>query len=771
MSLESLDDIAPTGDQQDEVLDSLLFSSAQKEFETVFRRFDRDGRGLISKPEALYALRRMLDAVRRQLDPDDVEPEPAPADDDDCWWRRCLRVARPDSRRAWTMVVDDSHAAECTLRQFCAAAWAAHDPHGDAQCIVDHLLAEEAEHGPLACESVAVSERFEVCVRIEEAATLRLPPQVSMTACTATTVSSVLFRLASQAGLDMVGNNVAVAHGSVYSLHLEFGGTVVLLDGDKTLLDCGIPTEGLLVLCSRTGEKLTLQIEIANYQELRCPRTVSVTFGVEQTAAQALHLVARKPSVRLAPSRESDFCLLRLGEPLQEDRSLASCGLKSGDVLSMRRQQSLEVVLTVIIEDFERLRCARKTTMAFQRTSTVKAMIEKVVRKNCVAIDAPPDRFVLSTLHTSIELEPTDTLQSIALMGNDTLVLRWKKEATAGSTLGAQQEADRMDNSDPEPRSLEDVQELRLTCRGLFGAVYSGTVGNRTVSVKELCTPIDLDDSPTWHHHVTEVHRDAKISRSLRCDNVLRVLAMFEGRRTVVTVSEFCEHGTLQEVLEFDDEPIGWDRLFSLATQLAQGIRYLHDLQPNALVHGNISSSNVLVTSDWTVKLYSFGCSRFADEVESPQRSIPAVVPWQAPEVLSGDSATVKSDVYSIGIILWELVTTCITGEYDWPFNEFRVRWEHELGALVSGLPKFRPTISSSYPPAFAALMRQCWQPEPWLRPTCHVVCEALDELQKTYKLEPFRWDERCFGCHLKSTGTEHRLPHQMHAWRHRVPF
>jgi len=169
---------------------------------------------------------------------------------------------------------------------------------------------------------------------------------------------------------------------------------------------------------------------------------------------------------------------------------------------------------------------------------------------------------------------------------------------------------------------------------------------------------------------------------------------------------------------------LNWVHLLSMAADAAKGMLYLHTRTP-PIVHRDLKSPNLLVDALWHVKVSDFNLSR-ALEQNSSVSSLQITNPrWLAPEVLKGGQAGVASDVYSFGIVLWELLTWKLPWGHD--TNPFAI-----INKVVSG--EELPVPAQEDLPAgplqcydsYVALMRRCWTPDAEKRPTMDEVVQAL---------------------------------------------
>ncbi|KAK1291604.1 Serine/threonine-protein kinase CTR1 [Acorus calamus] len=153
----------------------------------------------------------------------------------------------------------------------------------------------------------------------------------------------------------------------------------------------------------------------------------------------------------------------------------------------------------------------------------------------------------------------------------------------------------------------------------------------------------------------------------------------------------------------------------------AKGINYLHCLNP-PIVHWDLKSPNLLVDKNWSVKVCDFGLSRFKANTFISSKSVAGTPEWMAPEFLRGEPSNEKSDVFSFGVILWELVT-------------MQQPWNGLSPAQVVGAVAFqnrRLAIPANTCPMLTALMESCWADDPKQRPSFASIVDSLKNLIKS---------------------------------------
>ncbi|KAI7725553.1 hypothetical protein M8C21_019917, partial [Ambrosia artemisiifolia] len=134
----------------------------------------------------------------------------------------------------------------------------------------------------------------------------------------------------------------------------------------------------------------------------------------------------------------------------------------------------------------------------------------------------------------------------------------------------------------------------------------------------------------------------------------------------------------------------------------ARGMNYLHRCNP-PIVHRDLKSSNLLVDKNWTVKVGNFGLSRIKHQKYLKTKSGKGTPQWMAPEVIGSEQANEKSDVYSYGVVFWEIVTQ-------------KVPWDdlNPMQVIVAvGFMDRRLEIPKDVDPLWASLIQSCWCSEP----------------------------------------------------------
>jgi hypothetical protein len=286
------------------------------------------------------------------------------------------------------------------------------------------------------------------------------------------------------------------------------------------------------------------------------------------------------------------------------------------------------------------------------------------------------------------------------------------------------------------PRLLDTTPELQVgdikldrsnpLGRGGYGIVFRGELCGRSVAIKALfaAETSNVDDAAIPLDVVKKVKREVAVMCTLNHPNVLQIIGAVPERGWIVM--EYCAGGSLKSMLMDPEHVVGVDVQVRLAAEAATGVAYLH-MTDVAIVHGDLKADNVLLTSsnhaDAHAKLCDFGMAEAKDRSVSMTRAAMGssgglTVQWTAPELLEGEAKTYASDVFALGITIWEIF------ERDTPFGRMP-----EMIVIKQLLDGKRPPLSGKTPQRVADIIGACWVPEARRRPTADRVAYTLNAL------------------------------------------
>ncbi|KAL0910919.1 hypothetical protein M5K25_019016 [Dendrobium thyrsiflorum] len=256
-----------------------------------------------------------------------------------------------------------------------------------------------------------------------------------------------------------------------------------------------------------------------------------------------------------------------------------------------------------------------------------------------------------------------------------------------------------------------DVDELRKLGSGTFGAVYHGKWRGADVAIKRIHDTYFSGKS--WIQEQTRANfwNEILMLANLHHPNIITFYGIvWDGPEgSFAAVTEYMVDGSLRNAL------INYSRFFDkrkcllIAIDVAFGMEYLHDQN---IIHFDLKSDNLLVNlrdpQRPICKVGDFGLSKVKCNTLS-SGSARGTIPWMAPELLNGrrDLVSEKVDVYSFGIVMWEL----LMGQEPYA----NIPDEAIIDGIVSNT--LRPSVPDSCDPEWRSLMEQCWSTEPSKRP------------------------------------------------------
>ncbi|XP_030050863.1 mitogen-activated protein kinase kinase kinase 12 [Microcaecilia unicolor] len=290
---------------------------------------------------------------------------------------------------------------------------------------------------------------------------------------------------------------------------------------------------------------------------------------------------------------------------------------------------------------------------------------------------------------------------------------------------------------------FEEIMDLQWVGSGAQGAVFLGRFHGEEVAVKKVR---DMKET------------DIKHLRKLKHPNIITFKGVCTQAPCYCIIMEFCAQGQLYEVLRAGRK-ITPSLLVDWSMGIAGGMNYLH---LHKIIHRDLKSPNMLITYDDMVKISDFGTSKELSD-KSTKMSFAGTVAWMAPEVIRNEPVSEKVDIWSFGVVLWEL----LTGEI--PYKDV------DSSAIIWGVGSnsLHLPVPSSCPDGFKILLRQCWNSKPRNRPSFRQIllhldiasADVLSTPQETYFKSQAEWREevKLHFEKIKSEGTcLHRLEEEL---------
>uniref|UniRef100_A0A8C7DE31 Mitogen-activated protein kinase kinase kinase 12 n=1 Tax=Oncorhynchus kisutch TaxID=8019 RepID=A0A8C7DE31_ONCKI len=290
---------------------------------------------------------------------------------------------------------------------------------------------------------------------------------------------------------------------------------------------------------------------------------------------------------------------------------------------------------------------------------------------------------------------------------------------------------------------FEEISDLQWVGSGAQGAVFLGKFHGEDVAVKKVR---DIKETEIKH------------LRKLKHPNIITFKGICTQAPCYCILMEYCAQGQLYEVLRAGRN-ITPSLLIDWAMGIAGGMNYLH---LHKIIHRDLKSPNMLITHDDLVKISDFGTSKELID-KSMKMSFAGTVAWMAPEVIRNEPVSEKVDIWSFGVVLWEM----LTGEVPYKdVDSSAIIWGVGNNSLNLPIPK-------SCPDGFKILLRQCWNCKPRNRPSFRQIllhldiasADVLSTPQETYFKSQAEWREEVKQHFekIKSDGTcLHRLDEEL---------
>ncbi|XP_024995763.1 serine/threonine-protein kinase EDR1-like isoform X2 [Cynara cardunculus var. scolymus] len=258
----------------------------------------------------------------------------------------------------------------------------------------------------------------------------------------------------------------------------------------------------------------------------------------------------------------------------------------------------------------------------------------------------------------------------------------------------------------------EDLQIGGRIGIGSYGEVYRSEWNGTEVAVKKFMNQDISGDA------LTQFKGEVEIMLRLRHPNVVLFMGAVTHPPNLSILTEFLPRGSLFKLLHRSNVQLDEKRRMRMALDVAKGMNYLHTSNP-IIVHRDLKTPNLLVDKNWVVKVCDFGMSRMKHNTFLSSKSTAGTPEWMAPEVLRNEPSNEKCDVYSFGVILWELAT-------------LRIPWTEMNSMQVVGAVGFQfrhLDIPEHLDPVVARIISDCWHPEPQLRPSFKEIIARLKSL------------------------------------------
>ncbi|XP_059456956.1 U-box domain-containing protein 33-like [Corylus avellana] len=206
--------------------------------------------------------------------------------------------------------------------------------------------------------------------------------------------------------------------------------------------------------------------------------------------------------------------------------------------------------------------------------------------------------------------------------------------------------------------ATQKFDESKKIGQGGYGSIYKGLLRQKEVAIKMLQSP--------GSHGISQFQMEVSVLSQLRHPNLVKLTGSCP--EVFALIYEYLPNGSLEDRLSMKDNspPLSWRTRIRIATELCSVLVYLHSAKPHSIVHGDLKPSNILLDANFVSKLSDFGICRMLSDASSSNNvnttlshiTIPkGSFAFIDPEFLETGVLTLKSDIYSFGIILLQLLT------------------------------------------------------------------------------------------------------------------
>jgi c-src tyrosine kinase len=241
--------------------------------------------------------------------------------------------------------------------------------------------------------------------------------------------------------------------------------------------------------------------------------------------------------------------------------------------------------------------------------------------------------------------------------------------------------------------------------KGEFGEVFSGKYKGEKVAIKSL-----KDD----HKGLQDFLAEASVMTSLSHPNLVNLIGVSVDQKPVYIITEFMEKGSLIEYLRSRGRSvIQRSHQIGFAKDVVNGMAYL---ERKDLVHRDLAARNILVSAENVAKVSDFSLAR---ERDYDHKGVKIPIKWTAPEAIESGEFSNKSDVWSFGILMWEVYSF---GRVPYP----RVPVNDVMAHIKRG---GRLELPENCPPEVYSIMKSCWRENPEDRPKFSEIKKELKAL------------------------------------------
>ncbi|KAF3778579.1 Serine/threonine-protein kinase [Nymphaea thermarum] len=267
-----------------------------------------------------------------------------------------------------------------------------------------------------------------------------------------------------------------------------------------------------------------------------------------------------------------------------------------------------------------------------------------------------------------------------------------------------------------------DLSMLLLGYRFASGAhskLYYGLYKDQPVAVKVIRQPDDDESGEMAARLEKQFTRELTLLSHLYHKNVIQLVGACRKPPVFCIITEYLSGGSLRAYLhKLKPGHLSHQEIIAIALDIARGMEYLHS---QGVIHRDLKPENMLFDEDHHLKIADFGIACEEAHCDGLTED-PGTYRWMAPEMIKHEHYGHKVDVYSFGLVLWEMVAGTIPYEDMIPVQ----------AAFAVVNKNARPPIPPTCPPALRALIEQCWAKLPEKRPEFWQIVKVLEQFESS---------------------------------------
>lgn len=212
-----------------------------------------------------------------------------------------------------------------------------------------------------------------------------------------------------------------------------------------------------------------------------------------------------------------------------------------------------------------------------------------------------------------------------------------------------------------------DVKQGKLLGQGAFGEVRAGTLHLKTGETVDVAIKVTKGSSDLCKAKIKEMMKEARLMRNFNHKNIVRIYGVAVDEQPLYIILELVTGGALNSWLKANAGRVEVKDKTTMCLGAAQGVEYLHF---NHCMHRDLAARNCLITEDKMVKISDFGLSRMGTHYQI-RTAMRLPIKWLAPETITTFSFSLKTDVFSFGVVVFEI------------FSDGAEPWEGKTNAEV----------------------------------------------------------------------------------------